>query len=406
MGFYAGDTYRFILNLATTTGTPVVTSAPVITVLDITNPGSPIVSGAAMILVAGTSFVYYYSFAAPNSSPNDYVALYSYAVKNTQSAGTATLASWGNSIASYTFPLPLPVNTIPGSQLTTTGFVPSGFNVTAQTIQSADPKTGVVKVALIGNPGTIESFNLTGNAQVVAGIPNVATVQVTQITNGQISPGDSITIAAATTGSLNGSWTVNTAVLSLGVWTVTFYTSGSTFSSAAQSAGTLTDSATSLASTFGSGSAITNVTISNQRASLKDELHIGDSFITGQVALNATVAQNSTVAKDATVFKASSYVAPSNDPTVQTINTSVATILANSTTEVALLGTLAQGTVAGLLQDVYDNLFGSWSIDQTVVPPVLYIKRINGTVIASFQLVNNNSVTQRNVVTNPPESSI
>lgn len=405
MGFYAGDTYQFVLNIPTVSGTPTVTSPPLITIIDLSNPGSPIVTGVAMTLVTGTSFIYRYAFAIPAASPKDYVAIYSYAVSNSQSLSTATLAQWGAGISSYKFGLPLPVNAVPGSKLTTLGFTPSGFNITAQTILNVT-SAGVVTVAKVSNPGTIESFNLAGNAQIIAGIPNVGTAQLTQITNGQISPGDSITIASATTSALNGVWTVNTAILSLGVWTVTFYTTGTPFSSAAQSAGTATNANVSLATVNGTGSAITSTTVSNQLITRGDILHVGDSYITGQVALDSTVAQNATVAKDATVFKTTSYVSPTNDTTIQAINSAVSTILTNSNTTSALLGSLDAGTLSGLLQDVYDNLFGSWSIDQTQNPPILYINRIDGVQIASFQLINNGTVTQRTVLSNPPESNI
>jgi hypothetical protein len=229
--YYPGDTYNFILNIPNT-GSTVVSSAPLITILDILNPGTPIVSGASMTLVTGTSYVYYYSFTIPNASPKDYIAIYSYATT---------------------------------------------------------------------------------------------------------SPA---------------------------------------------------------------------VTVSNQLISLKDELHVGDSYVTGPVALNATVAQNATVAKDATVMKSSQYVAPQNDPTIQTIATQTATINSNTASTSTLLGTLAAGTLSGLIQDIYDYSFGAWSIDNTVVPPVLYISRVNGTPIASFQLLQSVSSTQRVVITSPPESNV
>lgn len=315
MGFYAGDNYNFILNIPSQgPGVTTVTSAPIITVLDITNPGSPVVSGAAMTLVAGTSFIYFYSFSAPNASPKDYVAIYSYATSNSQNLGTATAASWSANIASYTFPLPLPPNVEPGSLLTTASFTPAGYNVTDASILTVNETTGVITIAMGSNPGT--------------------------------------------------------------------------------------------ETVLGNGHARIPVTVSNQLISERDKLHIGDSNITGQVALNATVAQNATVAKDATVMKSSQYVAPGSDPIVQGINTATATTLTQTSSLVTLLGTLAQGTLSGLIQDVYDNLFGSWSIDQTVNPPVLTISRINGTTIATFQLINNNTVTQRAMITHPTDSSI
>jgi len=403
--FYAGDIYNFILVIPTPLGIVTVTSPPTITVLDILNPGSPIVTGASMTLITGTNFIYFYSFTAPATTPRDYVAIYNYATSESEATGTATAATWANGFATYTFPTPLPQTAKIGNVLTVTGFTPSGFNVTAAAIVAVNSQLGQVKVPLASNPGSAESFNLTGNAQIIAGIPNVGTVQVTQITNGQINSGDTITIGSATTSNLNGSWIARTTQLDASTWTVTFNTTGTAFSSAAQSAGTLSDSI-GLATIQGSGNFIATNTVSNQIVSLTDQLHIGDSNITGQVALQALVALNSTVAKDATVFKASSYIAPGADPTIQVMATELATVFTNSAAAATLLGTLSQGTLSGLIQDVYDYSFGSWNIDQTVNPPVLYIKRINGSVIASFELVNNSSHTQRNILTNPPESNV
>lgn len=318
MGFYAGDTYNFILNIsAPAAGVTTVTSAPVITVLDILNPGSPIVSGAAMTLIAGTSFVYFYSFSVPNATPKDYIGIYSYAVENDQNLGTATAATWSGGVASYTFPLPLPANAVAGNLLTTTGFTsggPGNFNVTNASVLSVDQTTGVIKVAMVTDPGT--------------------------------------------------------------------------------------------ESVLGTGKAIADTTVSNQLISDTDKLHIGDTFVTGQVALDATVAKNSTVAKDATVMKSAQYTSPSNDPVVQGINTTVASLLADVTGLVTLLGSLGAGSISDLIQDIYDGSFGGISIDQTVNPPVMTITRVNGSAIASFQLINNPSATQRVVVTHPPESGI
>jgi|SRR5208282_519447 len=307
--FYAGDTYNFILNIpALGPGTLTVTSSYVlISVLDITNPGSPIVAGAHMTLIAGTSYIYYYSLTIPNVSPKDYVAIYSYSTSNSQSLGTATAATWATGIATFTFPLPLPPNAIPGNLLTTTGFtsVSGSYNLSAVSILTVDPTTGV------------------------------------------------ITAPQAT-------------------------------------------STTASAGTLGTGVALANATVSNQLISSTDKVHVGDSNITGQVALNATVAQNATVAKDATVFKSAQWVSPQNDPLVQTINTAVQTILADSVTELTLLGTLASQVL-----DIHDNLFGTWTINQTLSPPILTLSRVGGGDFATFQLINNATTTQRFVLTHP-----
>ena len=82
-----------------------------------------------------------------------------------------------------------------------------------------------------------------GTAQVVgASAPRLATVTLPQIPSFVINPGDSITIASATSSTIDGTWTVATSVLALGVWTITFLVgSVSAFGSTSQSAGTLTD---------------------------------------------------------------------------------------------------------------------------------------------------------------------
>ena len=69
------------------------------------------------------------------------------------SLGTATAASWASGIASFTFPTPLPAGIVPSSALTTAGFAPAGYNLTAVTILSVNTNTGTITVALTTNPG-------------------------------------------------------------------------------------------------------------------------------------------------------------------------------------------------------------------------------------------------------------
>jgi uncharacterized repeat protein (TIGR01451 family) len=68
------------------------------------------------------------------------------------SLGTATNATWAGNIATFTFPIPLPLGV--NSLLTTTGFAPTGYNVTNAPVLSVNAATGVVTVALATNPGT------------------------------------------------------------------------------------------------------------------------------------------------------------------------------------------------------------------------------------------------------------
>src|SRR5208283_4604604 len=52
------------------------------------------------------------------------------AIAANQSLATATTATWAANVATFTFPAPLPTNAVIGAQLTTTGFLPAGYNLT------------------------------------------------------------------------------------------------------------------------------------------------------------------------------------------------------------------------------------------------------------------------------------
>ncbi len=93
----------------------------------------------------------------------------------TQSLGTATAATWaagGGGVASFTFPVPLPAYAVTGALLTTTGFTPTGYDLTNATITSVTPATGVITVALATNPGASTVLG-TGTA---AANPGASTV--------------------------------------------------------------------------------------------------------------------------------------------------------------------------------------------------------------------------------------
>src|SRR5271157_2468668 len=79
---------------------------------------------------------------------------YSYVVAPSASLGTATAAAWAGNVATFTFPAPLPANLIPNVLLTTTGFAPAGYNLTAP-IVTVNTATGVITVALTTNPGAV-----------------------------------------------------------------------------------------------------------------------------------------------------------------------------------------------------------------------------------------------------------
>jgi uncharacterized repeat protein (TIGR01451 family) len=64
-----------------------------------------------------------------------------------QSLGTATAATYAGGVISYTFPTPLPAFAVTGALLTTTGFTPTGYNVSNVAITSVNTTTGVITVA-------------------------------------------------------------------------------------------------------------------------------------------------------------------------------------------------------------------------------------------------------------------
>ncbi len=93
------------------------------------------------------------TFSAASLSTNTAELTTTSSVSNAPtSVGTATLATWANGILSFTFPTPLPLGS--NSLLTTTGFVPAGYNVTNTPLLSVNAQTGVVTVALAQSLGT------------------------------------------------------------------------------------------------------------------------------------------------------------------------------------------------------------------------------------------------------------
>src|SRR5208283_1456931 len=95
------------------------------------------------------------------------------AVAATQSLATATAATSAGGVASYTFPTPLPADAVAGNLLTTAGFTPAAYDVTNAAITSVNPATGVITVALVGNPGASTAIG-TGTAN-----PGASTVRGT-----------------------------------------------------------------------------------------------------------------------------------------------------------------------------------------------------------------------------------
>lgn len=125
-----------------------------------------------------------------------------------------------------------------------------------------------------------------------------------------------------------------------------------------------------------------------------EQLYLGDSRITGVIALDATVSKDATVAKDTTVahFTDLATVSPDNSVTVLAIKAKTD----NLPVDPASLSVLS--LVSQNVQDVHDYDLGTWTIDKTVNPQVLTILRPSGGVLARFQLTDSVTSTNRSPV--------
>ena len=124
---------------------------------------------------------------------------------------------------------------------------------------------------------------------------------------------------------------------------------------------------------------------------LLSTLTLGDSRITGAVALDSTVAKDATVAKDSTVahFTDLASVLPDTSPAVLAIKAKTDNLPA-APADAAVLS-----TVAANVQDLHDFNSGTWTIDKTQNPQVLTILRPSGAVFLKLQLTDSSSATVR-----------
>lgn len=197
---------------------------------------------------------------------------------------TPTALTWTSGVGKLTFTLPVSHKFASGTSFRLSGFTPAAWNGD-WAVTAIDKVLGTVSFAVPTNPGTVtvigtaspldtlllpvpvpisqlwagppnnegwldfmysvlsndplfglSTYLLTGNASISAG---VATAQVTALPVLTLQPGNSVTIANATSSVLNGTWTLLTAVLAAGVWTITFNNPNGPLTSTAQTAGTL-----------------------------------------------------------------------------------------------------------------------------------------------------------------------
>lgn len=118
---------------------------------------------------------------------------------------------------------------------------------------------------------------------------------------------------------------------------------------------------------------------------------LGDTNITGPVALNATVALNSTVAKDATVAHLTDLSAI--DPNTSSIVLSIKANTDNLPADPAS-NTVIDGLI-DTMDSVYNYTFGTWTIDKTQNPQVLTILAPGGSSLGSFTLSDSSTATVR-----------
>lgn len=117
------------------------------------------------------------------------------------------------------------------------------------------------------------------------------------------------------------------------------------------------------------------------------QIQLGDSRVTGLVALDETVAKDATVAKNATVLHVSDYTAPDEAALVLAIKGKLDSLPANIASEATLQQVL---TIA---KDIDDATEGSLVVDKNAGR--LSLMRKDGSVLATFQLSNTDEQSSR-----------
>jgi phosphoribosylformylglycinamidine (FGAM) synthase-like enzyme len=118
-----------------------------------------------------------------------------------------------------------------------------------------------------------------------------------------------------------------------------------------------------------------------------EAVRLGDSRVTGPVALDATVAKDATVAHDAAVLKLSDYTPAGRDAVVQAIKART-DLLPNDPASLSALTAIATA-----LNDVRDFALGSWVND--MVNHTLTLRRVDGSVLAVFTVTNDGHISAR-----------
>jgi hypothetical protein len=119
--------------------------------------------------------------------------------------------------------------------------------------------------------------------------------------------------------------------------------------------------------------------------------HLGDTNITGVVALNSTVALNATVAKDATVAHVTDLtgINPNTSSVILAIKASTDNLPQDPASNTIV------NQVGSTVDNIYNYTFGTWVINKQLNPQVLTILAPNGTTVATFQLTDSSISTIR-----------
>lgn len=130
-----------------------------------------------------------------------------------------------------------------------------------------------------------------------------------------------------------------------------------------------------------------------------DRVRIGDTYVSGPVALNSTVALNATVAKDATVAHLTD---------LQTINPDTSSVVLSIQSKTNNLpsdpvSTTLVNNLLSLITDIHDVSLGEILIDKTINPRKMTIKRVtDGSTLAIFYLAETPTTTTRSTQIVPP----
>jgi hypothetical protein len=126
-----------------------------------------------------------------------------------------------------------------------------------------------------------------------------------------------------------------------------------------------------------------------------EKLRLGDTCVSGPVALDATVAKDLTVAHDSTVAHLSDLATISP-------NTSTAVLAIKAKTDSLPTDPVSQATITALAStvgDLHDAVLGTLIVDKTQNPKVLSFYRLNGTLLAKFTVTEDGNSAARTVTT-------